>query len=172
MKSPVVGSDGHTYEEEEIRRHLAVSPYSPMTRLPMDASSLRPNYALKSQIERYLASAAASVVLPVKPFRSEELAVSASTSHRDGAECVSITLTPPTTGTRQPIVMFIALDNSGSMGESAAADSAEPGCKAFTRMDLCKQTIRTVAAMLADDDMLSIVSFSTAARTVLRPYSK
>lgn len=169
MKSPVVGSDGHTYEEEEIRRHLAVSPYSPMTRLPMDASSLRPNYAIKSQIERYLASAAASAVLPVKPFRSEELAVAASTSHRDGAECVSITLTPPTTGTRQPIVMFIALDNSGSMGESAAADSAEPGCKAFTRMDLCKQTIRTVAAMLADDDMLSIVSFSTAARTVLRP---
>ena len=64
MKRPVVGSDGHTYEEEEIRRHLAGSSYSPMTRAYMDASSLRTNYALQSQIERYLATAPAAAAVP------------------------------------------------------------------------------------------------------------
>jgi hypothetical protein len=169
MINPVVGSDGHTFEEEEIRRHLLASPYSPMTRQYMDISSLRTNYALKSQIERYHATAVAVTALAVKPFRSEALTVAATTSVHDGAETVSITLTPPAVGARQPIVMIIALDNSGSMAESAAADTNETGGLAFTRMDLCKHTIRTVAGMLGDDDMLGIVSFSTAARTVLRP---
>jgi len=167
MKNPVVGSDGHTYEEEEIRRHLIASMYSPMTRAYMDVSSLRPNYALKSQIERYLTTMPAPVA--PKPFRSEPLTVAATSCVHEGTETVSITLTPPAVGMRQPIVMFIALDNSGSMGELAAADTNETGGLAFTRMDLCKHTIRTVAAMLNDDDMLSIVTFSTTARTVLRP---
>jgi len=167
MTNPVVAADGHTYEDTEIRRYLSVSPYSPMTRQYMDSSSLRHNYALKSQIDRYHATNPVIVSKPIKPFRSEAVEITAISCVYDRTDCVNIIMTPPAKGTRQPIVMIIALDNSGSMGENAS--TAEMGSTAFTRMDLCKHTIRTVAGMLGEEDMLSIVTFSTAARTVLRP---
>jgi hypothetical protein len=166
MTDPVVGSDGHTYERAAILECLTRDGRSPITRAPMLASSLRPNYALKSQIERYLATKPTTAVLAPKPFVSHPVTLVASPHN---LQTVHITVTAPTAGVRQPIVMLIALDNSGSMAENASADTNETGGMAFTRMDLCKHTIRTVAAMLNDDDMLGLVSFSTTARTVLKP---
>lgn len=48
-----MGSDGNTYEKQAILQWLRANPHSPMTRQPMSASSLKPNYALRSAIERY-----------------------------------------------------------------------------------------------------------------------
>ena len=53
MEDPVVGSDGRSYERSAIEEALKRDPRSPLSREPMKASSLRPNYALKSLIERY-----------------------------------------------------------------------------------------------------------------------
>ena len=163
MVDPVSGDDGHTYERAAITESLARDPRSPMTRNYMTASSLRPNYALKSQIERFLATNPQTARPAAKPFVSLPVTVRAAFNGT-----LDITLTPPISGDRQPIVMLLALDNSGSMGDEAA-DAGEAGGRAFTRMDLCKHTIRTVAAMLKDDDMLGLVSFSTTSRIVLKP---
>lgn len=163
MVDPVMGDDGHTYERAAITESLARDPRSPMTRSSMSISSLRPNYALKSQIERFL-TATATATTTTQPTKFVSHPVSLSATIHDGA--LNITLTPPVRGERQPIVMLLALDNSGSMDEEATA-SDEAGV--FTRMDLCKHTIRTVAAMLKDDDILGLVSFSTTARIVLKP---
>jgi hypothetical protein len=56
MNDPVIGSDGRSYERSAILQWLRTNPHSPITRQPMNASSLKPNYALKSAIERYIQS--------------------------------------------------------------------------------------------------------------------
>jgi len=53
MTDPVIGSDGRTYERSAITEWLKTHTTSPITRETMTAASLKPNYALKSLIERY-----------------------------------------------------------------------------------------------------------------------
>lgn len=69
---------------------------------------------------------------------------------------------------KQPIVLLALIDNSGSMGASAGNT---PGTEdhGFTRLDLVKHAVRTMAALLGPADSLGIVSFSTEARIVLAP---
>ena len=166
MKDPVVGSDGHTYDRHAIEEWLLRDGKSPVTRSYMAAGGLVTNYALKSQIERFLAANPQSPLCP-KPF--VPLPVTFGAKYDNGN--LVITATSVATGSvgRQPIVMLLALDNSGSMAELASVDTAETGGNAFTRMDLCKHTIRTVAGMLKDDDLIGLVSFSTSSRIVLKP---
>lgn len=49
MRDPVFGSDGYSYERDEILKHLARSRVSPMTREALD-TKLVPNRSLKSDI--------------------------------------------------------------------------------------------------------------------------
>ena len=49
MTDPVVASDGHTYERNNIKEWLRRDRVSPITNLPMD-DWLTPNYAIKSII--------------------------------------------------------------------------------------------------------------------------
>lgn len=76
--------------------------------------------------------------------------------------------TAPEEGKRKPIVLLAILDNSGSMSESAGTMQGAENI-AFTRMDLVKHAVRTMAALLGPADRLGIVSFSTEARKVLDP---
>ena len=52
MVDPVLGSDGRTYERSAITEWLRTHNTSPITREVMTATSLKPNYALRSLIER------------------------------------------------------------------------------------------------------------------------
>jgi hypothetical protein len=56
MNDPVIGSDGRSYERAAITQWLHSNPHSPITRQPMTVSSLKPNYALKTAIERFTAA--------------------------------------------------------------------------------------------------------------------
>lgn len=53
MSDPVIGGDGHTYERSAITQWLLTNPHSPLTRQSMTAQSLKPNYALKTAIDRF-----------------------------------------------------------------------------------------------------------------------
>jgi len=53
MVDPVCGSDGRTYEKSAITEWLRLHATSPITREPMAIASLRPNYTLRSMIDRY-----------------------------------------------------------------------------------------------------------------------
>lgn len=66
MRQPVLCEDGHTYERSVILQWLATSPTSPTTRQPMSPTNIRPNYALKSAIERW-SQIAPRRVLPPPP---------------------------------------------------------------------------------------------------------
>jgi hypothetical protein len=163
MKKPVVDDMGMTYDEESILEWLARNPgCHPVVRgRHLDASNLRQNFALKSQIERYLATAPVEAPVTIKPFQQQPLTVTATRAGK-----IFIDVTPPSKGERQPIAMFVALDNSGSMGDTATTQAEGGG---FTRMDLCKHTLRTLAGMLGDHDILCLTTFSTTAKLVMKP---
>lgn len=67
MRDPVMGGDGRTYERSAITQWLQTNPNSPLTRQPMTISSLKPNYALKSAIERFQAAPAPKPTTAPKP---------------------------------------------------------------------------------------------------------
>jgi TPR repeat protein len=53
MERPVVCADGHSYEEDAIRRWLACSARSPMTNAPLQSTALVPNIALRHAIAEW-----------------------------------------------------------------------------------------------------------------------
>jgi hypothetical protein len=175
MTDPVIGSDGHTYERTAITEWLSFNPYSPMTRGSMHISSLRPNIALRNTIEAHLAAAGpAPTTINIKTpvFRNSPITATMKTITKDGAPVCHIRLTPSVSAThgRQGTVMIAILDNSGSMGEPASmGDGTETF--GFTRLDLVKHAVRTMAATLNENDSLAIVTFSTAARVIMPPTS-
>lgn len=93
--------------------------------------------------------------------------VAMSAKYHTHVHKLHIQLTPPHTGTRQPVHLLAIIDNSGSMAEIADKTSAES--HGFTRMDLVKHAIRTMAGMLNEHDHFGIITFSTTAKTVIEP---
>jgi hypothetical protein len=67
MTDPVMGSDGRTYERAAIVRWLQTNPFSPLTRQPMTIQSLKPNYALRSAIERHRSPRPTASAPPPQP---------------------------------------------------------------------------------------------------------
>ena len=170
MTDPVIGDDYQTYERAAIVHWLSDprnQGRSPITRAPMRIDSLRTNFALKSQIERFLAQAAAAPPTPQavpSPFVDQPLTLEASVSR----DHVSVSVTPPPEGERQAIVLFALLDVSGSTGENSGAE-LEAGAADYTILDLCKHTVRTVSGMLGPTDMLCLITYSSTAKVILRP---
>ena len=169
MSDPVMDDMGMTFDRAAIMQWFATNgnKHPIVQGRFLNQTMLHTNYALKSQIERYLATNAAPMAtVTTEPFVMQPLLVSAKSFSRSAMNFMNVVVTPPAQGTRQPIVMGIALDNSGSMGENAA-ETAEGG--AFTRMDLCKHTMRTIAGMLGPKDILFLTTFSTTAKVVMKP---
>jgi hypothetical protein len=65
MTDPVIGSDGRTYERSAITAWLKDHKTSPITREPMSASSLKPNYTVKAMTDRYNTNTI--TIVPVQP---------------------------------------------------------------------------------------------------------
>jgi hypothetical protein len=77
MVDPVQGSDGRTYERSAITEWLRTHTTSPITREPMTAASLTPNYALRSMIERHNTTVIAVVPKAKKPAKVAKAAIPA-----------------------------------------------------------------------------------------------
>ena len=137
MKEPVIGLDGHTYEKIEIIHWLNNNNNkSPMTRQYMDIGSLIPNYALKSQIESYIQKNKIDTETKIDKFIENKFNSNIIKFKSDNIDYFHIQIVPDKDGERQAQLMFIILDNSGSMAE-LVCDVNESGGMAFTRMDLC-----------------------------------
>jgi hypothetical protein len=133
----------------------------------MRLDTLRTNFALKSQIERFLSQSTAtstpSVIGP-EPFIDSALQLEASITRSH----LHVKVTPPPEGDRQPTLVFVLLDISGSTGENSGAD-LETGAADYTILDLCKHTVRTLGGILNDKDMLCLITYSSTAKVVLKP---
>lgn len=166
MKDPVIGPDGHTYELTAISEWLQQHDVSPITRQQMSVNRLRPNIALRKMIEDWLVlhPQISGNSVPAPLFKDVPLSIKAKKNN--GFLHLQVAATGH--AVPQPIVFIAIVDNSGSMGEEASGGEGGESF-GFTRMDLVKHTINTMAAILAPQDQLSIVTFSTSAETVLPP---
>jgi Mg-chelatase subunit ChlD len=162
MMDPVTLSDGHTYERTAIEQWLQTHNTSPLSNRPAYTTDLKPNYALRSAIERFLAANPTAVGVSGSQQAPVDRTFRART---DGqhlfVECLE----------QEPleVVTILVNDVSGSMG----SPSSNPGAAAaegalFSRLDLVKHANRTVASMhAAQGASLSIITFSDTAATVL-----
>ncbi len=170
MTDPVVGTDGQTYDRTSITEWLAREPISPITRQAMSVADLRPNVALRSQIQDYIArngalAAMPALTPPAKKFAQAPITIASVRN----AEKLHIRVASATGAEqRQPIVLIPIIDNSGSMNEPAAMSQGTENL-GFSRLDLVLYAVRVMASILADDDYMGVVSFSTEARIVINP---
>ena len=175
MTDPVIGPDGHTYERSAIEGWIASGRNtSPVTRGYMSSSSLTPNIALRNAIERWRAAPAAPSVAgsagAPSPLSFKRIPMTLHSTVDRTKNLLHMKVTPPFTGERQPIVLTLAIDNSGSMGDPAAQDlTSEAGRTGFTRLDLVLHVVRMIISMMRDTDTIAITSFSTSATIVLAP---
>ena len=167
MQNPVIAEDGHTYEREAIEQWFVNHSTSPKTNLPLTSTNLIANIALRNTIRDMLAKQPLHFQTPklVGKFANKTLIAKA---YPAGVAAVHLTINAEEPETRQPIVLLAIVDTSGSMGESTD-DEKSVEAYGFSRLDLVKHTVRTMAAVLGDDDMLSIITYSTNAQIVLRP---
>lgn len=167
MTDPVIAEDGHTYEREAIEQWFVNHNTSPKTNLPLISTNLIANIALRNTIRDMLAKQPLHFQTPklVGKFANKALVAKA---YPAGVAAVHLTVKAQEPEVRQPIVLLAIVDTSGSMGESTD-DEKSAEAYGFSRLDLVKHTVRTMAAVLGDDDMLAIITYSTNAKIVLRP---
>lgn len=164
MRDPVIAQDGHSYERSAITEWFLNNNTSPKTNLRLPSTYIVPNIALRNTIQEYFAKNPLTLNTLSRPtFTNSPISMTCVKSNTHLHISVFATDEP----VRKPIDLIAIVDNSGSMGEVADAEAAESF--GYTRLDLVKHTIRTMAAVLQPQDTLSIVSYSTSARVVVKP---
>ena len=168
MRDPVIASDGHSYERSAITHWFEQSTISPKSGAHLHSTDLIPNIALRNTIQEYLkAHPLNAVAQQTTAFKDADVVIKRQIYKVDGQRFLHVTATPPAAGERQPVVLIAIVDNSGSMGDTADDNSAESF--GYTRMDLVKHALRTMAATLNPTDMMAIVKYSTSASSVIGP---
>ena len=129
MKDPVSDREGNTYERAAIEDWLRRNPTSPITRTPLDASSLAPNRALKNMIEEFLRTGGTissgrprviqgtPVIVPSNlPPAPSEISVSITESKitddlTSGEKNMLVSLIPPNGNRRIPLDLVLVIGN-------------------------------------------------------------
>lgn len=178
MTDPVISPEGHSFERSAIESWLVTNAISPITRQPLRQADLSPNFALRHAIEEWVtthqpAPEAAQVtvvsarIAPVKL----ELQLAATTAEDDAAVThVLVKVAPPVGTKRTPLDICAVIDVSGSMALDATIKGADGSVEShgLTVLDVVKHAVRTIIDSLTPEDNLSLVAYSSAARTVLR----
>jgi Mg-chelatase subunit ChlD len=175
MSDPVIGSDGHTYERSSIEQWLQTNFHSPMTRQPMTVTDLKPNFALRTAIERWKLGANVSVSAQAdstpspQPIQKEFFVriVKSETGGDASLELECNTMTPMETA------LIAVLDTSGSMDSLAQPNASTKEQAPFSRLDLVKHSMRAVSALMHSEyattkSSLGIIQFNTKA-SILMP---
>ena len=168
MTDPVnVCAEGHIFERAAINRWSSEGRNNcPTCRTPL--GSHRPERHLKNAIQAWLTShpsmTGSTATLSFKDA-TLQLTGSTFTDPNNGKNFLHI-CAECDPSVRQPIVVLVALDNSGSMAEMVDPDNKEI---LYTRMDLARHTVNVVANMLGPSDSLGVVSFSTSSKIVMDP---
>ncbi len=169
MSDPVIGSDGHTYERNAITEWLTKQQVSPLTRKPMTLADIHPNFALRNAIERWLLTNEPRPV-QIKPLlpTGKVFTVTARQEKTTTVLDINTTHTAP-----MESVLIAVLDVSGSMDSLAANNQQKEGGQ-FSRLDLVKHSMTTLANLFnAEYDTikssLAIISFSSAAKLLMPP---
>ena len=175
MKDPVIMPDGQTYEREAIKKALAASPFSPLTKKPMNIKDATPNYALKSMIEKYLncGENPLKVKQPqkvdlknqtkIKTFKAEVI----DDPENSKNVFVNVSIEPEKNESRKPLVLIAMIDVSGSMQVSSSQDLKGGEEVGISRLGLVKHALKTVVSTMNKDDKMCLITFSGKAKLCL-----
>ena len=176
MKDPVIMPDGQTYEREAIRKALQASPYSPLTKKPLNMKDAVPNYALKSMIEKYLNTGdnpMKKIEQPQKVDLSKQAEVKSFKAEviddPDNSKnvFVNLTLEPKKVESRKPLVLIAMIDVSGSMQISSSNDMKGGEDVGISRLGLVKHALKTVVSTMNKEDKMALITFSGKAKMCL-----
>ena len=172
MKDPVIMQDGQTYEREAIKKALQASPYSPLTKKPLNMKDAVPNYALKSMIEKYLNGGNNPIKIEqpqkvdmknqtkIKSFKAEVIDDPNDTKN----VFVNLSIEPEKVDSRKPLVLIAMIDVSGSMQVSSSQDMKGGEEVGISRLALVKHALKTVASTMNKDDKMSLITFNGKAK--------
>ena len=172
MKDPVIMQDGQTYEREAIKKALQASPYSPLTKKPLNMKDAVPNYALKSMIEKYLNGGNNPIKIEhpqkvdmknqakIKSFKAEVIDDPNDTKN----VFVNLSIEPEKVESRKPLVLIAMIDVSGSMQVSSSQDMKGGEEVGISRLALVKHALKTVASTMNKDDKMSLITFNGKAK--------
>ena len=174
MKDPVIMSDGQTYEREAIEKALKISPFSPITKKPLNMKDAKTNYALKSMIEKYLNKGENPLKMKqqnidinkktkIKCFKSEVI----DDPNDKEKVFVNVSLEPEKVESRKPLVLIAMIDVSGSMRVSSSQDLKGGEDAGISRLGLVKHALKTVVSTLNKEDKMSLITFNSRAKMCL-----
>lgn len=184
MKDPVILPDGQTYEREAIKKALETNPISPVTRQQMDISQAKPNYSLKSLIDKYIQEHQHEIEeneKPIDPTKLNQIStptnqipiahlndiqlVSFSAQYKDDSMLISIK--PQEIKGRMPVSIIAMIDVSGSMRSDASLPISGTENTTLTRLQLVQYSLKTIISVLGNEDRITLISFSNFAKVEL-----
>ena len=180
MKDPVIMPDGQTYERKAIEKALKISPLSPITKEPLSMKDATTNYSLKSLIQKFLEKGVNGVnplkkiehpqkidknnKTKIKTFKAEVI----DDPNDEKKVFVNVSLEPEKMESRKPLVLIAMIDVSGSMKESTTEDLKDGEDFGISRLGLVKHALKTVASTMNKEDKMSLITFDSKARMVLK----
>lgn len=180
MRDPYIDQDGNSYEKEAIEKWLSQNSTSPITRNPMTEDDLVPNRVLRDVISDFIKknpSAVTSLQLsqlgaslptsspsaPVPPSAPTPINQLHGGIAMPETIDVSESSLPSVEMGRKPLILYAVIDNSGSMSSGCGGKNAEDD--EFSRLDLVKHTLNTIISAMSEIDQISIIKFSTVAKS-------
>ena len=176
LNEPVSEKAGHTYEKKEILKWLRTKKESPITREYLDESDLSDNFALKRSIDSIrhklqsdqLKIDSQILDTQLQPYKNTINETTIDQYYHDNKLVVSINT--PDIPKRPPIDVVLCIDVSYSMFEEATlkGNKNEKVSHGISVLSLTISAAKTILYSLEDTDNISIVTYSSEARTIVK----
>jgi Mg-chelatase subunit ChlD len=176
LVNPVSEPSGHTYEKDSILEWLKIKNESPLTKQPLHSSQLTDNLAMKRSIdsirhkiqEDQLKIESRVVEERLEPFKS--VLHTTKIEQFMSPDKLVVSITPPDITTRPPIDVVLCIDVSMSMSQEAKlkGDRNETLSHGISVLSLTISAAKTILYSLNENDNISVVTYSSEARTVVK----
>lgn len=180
LRDPVSEPSGHTYERTEILKWLQTSKTSPFTREYLDESNLKDNLAMKRSIESIkdkltedqlkIDSIISEQKTPII-FKGAREDITINQHYND--EKLFLNIDTPNVDQRPPIDLVLCIDVSASMSMEATlkGSSNETIRHGISVLSLTVTAAKTILSSLNENDNISIVTYSSSAKTIVKNIS-
>lgn len=175
MENAVTDKLGVSYDETAILQWLnSGHTTSPANQQPLSVSDLRPNLALRAQIEKYkkrlngeLDESDEEDAMDTWEFNEEDTKFNIDCARNNTHTVISVT--PSLGTTKTPSDICCVVDVSGSMDTEATMKGADGSTEShgLSILDIVKHALKTIVAGLSDNDRFALVKYSDNAQVVM-----